>query len=471
MHRAMMKKLKNLENPDPSFPYKHPHILHKNIAMSDSGSSSSDEERKLKALKKQAKKEKKEKKKSKPSKTSPPNSDAEEDNEATEALTPSSKKRKREIVPDEIEIDINLPEPASKKAARKAKKAKTQPPTANGAADPTDATTTTDAAVSGTLPDATKRSDHSVWIGNLPWSANRDLILTFLTTNAEIKPSDITRIHMPAPKAPPRPNWTDDKPQNKGFAYVDFASELAMYAAIALTETRMDNRPLLIKNSKNFEGRPDKPKDDGTTTYATDGTGKGAKRAPGTQEPKAPSRKVFVGNLAFETSKEDLESHFAPCGTVEHIHMATFEDSGKSKGFAWVSFEDIEAATCAVKGFIHQVDDAGKKRKWKLNKLMGRELRCEFAEDGSTRYQKRFGKEKGGDVKIFDDGDEGSVHPSRRQRPAGSEGRGRGGGGGGGFKPRGKVDPRSIASGKAHANAPRASAAIVESKGKKTTFE
>ncbi|PVI02906.1 RNA-binding domain-containing protein, partial [Periconia macrospinosa] len=442
--------------------------------MSDYDSSSSDEEKKLKALKKAAKKEKKEKKDKKKSKSS--TADAEEDNEAATALTPSSsKKRKRELIPEEIEIDVNLPEPASKKAARKAKKLKSQPTPTNtnteGAADST-TTTAPDAEKSGTAPDPTKRSAHSVWIGNLPWTATKDLLLTFLTTNADIKPEDITRIHMPAPKAPPRPNWTTEKPQNKGFAYVDFANELAMYSAIALTETRMDNRPLLIKNSKNFEGRPDKPKDgaeNGMTTYAADG--KGAKRGGGAGgEAKAPNQKVFVGNLAFETSKEDLETHFAPCGAVEHIHMATFEDSGKSKGFAWVTFGDIEAATCAVKGFVFQTDDAGKKRKWKLNKLMGRDLRCEFAEDGTTRYQKRFG---GGDsTKVFEDGDEENVHPSRRQRPFKSEGRGGGGGGGGGggFKPRAKVDPRNIAPGKAHANAPRASAAIVESQGTKTTF-
>src|SRR4051812_19137633 len=75
------------------------------------------------------KKDKKEKKDKKRSKTESNNEvdmpDASEEAPAETAETP--KKRKREILPDELEIDVNLPEPASKKAARKAKKAKLNP--------------------------------------------------------------------------------------------------------------------------------------------------------------------------------------------------------------------------------------------------------------------------------------------------------------------------------------------------------
>ncbi|KAF9741817.1 hypothetical protein PMIN02_005666 [Paraphaeosphaeria minitans] len=388
-----------------------------------------------------------------------------EDEDDAQTDEKPSKKRKREVLPSEIEIDITAPEPASKKAAReakrKAKKAKTAP---------TPSTTTDRAAADAPATTAetaeAKRSDFSVWIGNLPWSATKETLRTFLTENTEIKDDEITRIHMPAPKAPPRPNWTDAKPTNKGFAYVDFATELAMYSAIALTETRMDRRPLLIKNSKNFEGRPDKPKED---QHDRDTTLRGGKEA------KAPSKKIFVGNLGFETSKEDLEAHFGQCGAVENIHMATFEDTGKCKGFAWVTFEELDAASAAVKGFVYQKDpdakkskandegegegDKSKKRKFRLNKLLGRDLRCEFAEDGTTRYQKRYGKKP-------DDG------------ASGGEGRGFGRPQRGGkpFNPRNnfgerKVDPRTIAPGSAHMNAPRASAAIVKSEGKKTTFD
>lgn len=413
---------------------------------------------------KRSKGEKKEKKKSKKEIIE---QDVEDDSK-------SSKKRKREALPEEIEIDVNLPEPASKKAARKAKKSKTQPTTSGATSGTEDAKPETQAGEQSEAKDqAGKRSEHSVWIGNLPWTATKDTLRAFLTENAEIKAEEITRVHMPAPKQPPRPNWVSEKPQNKGFAYVDFSTQLAMYSAIALTETRLDRRALLIKNSKNFEGRPDKPKTEEEINGAKD---KG-------KELKAPSRKIFVGNLAFETSKEDLEEHFGQCGSVEHIHMATFEDSGKSKGYAWVTFEDIEAATSAVKGYIYKgpsaskdeaEDDAdmhgkSKKRKFRLNKLMGRDLRCEFAEDSTTRYNKRFGKEKKedqADAIVEDDSNQPFQHRKKPYTLPGKLHRQQGK-----FGSRGKIDPRSIKSGAAHTNAPRASAAIVESKGKKTTFD
>jgi RNA recognition motif-containing protein len=396
--------------------------------------------------------------------------------ENLDANIKTPKKRKRDELPSEIEIDVSAPEPASKKAARKAKKAKTTSTsraTGSTAADGTPKESSGTDAGDGN-EHTEKRSEYGVWVGNLPWSATKETLRTFLTEESEIKDADITRVHMPPPKTAPRPEWRGAKPQNRGFAYVDFSTQLAMYSAIALTETKMDGRPLLIKNAKNFEGRPDKPQAEADMLYPK---GKGGERTA-----KAPSKKVFVGNLAFETSKEDLLEHFGQCGVVEDVHMATFEDSGKSKGFAWVTFEDVKAATSAVNGWVYKFVDSGKKkaegdseddeirnkgkkRKWKLNRLMGRDLRCEFAEDSTTRYQKRFGKEPREESKDFA-GDDANVHPQRKGRPFAAAGKPSGRP----YQPRGKVDPRTIRPGAAHANAPRASAAIVQHTGKKTTF-
>ncbi|KAF2114633.1 hypothetical protein BDV96DRAFT_494457 [Lophiotrema nucula] len=380
-----------------------------------------------------------------------------------------SKKRKREALPDEIEVDVDLPEPLSKKALRRAKKGKPNPPPAT--ADDSDAEEKPSAEKSSTEKKAAQRSEFGVWIGNLPWSATADTLKAFLASNSDITAEQITRIHMPAPTKPPNPRWTT-KPLNRGFAYVDFDTQLAMYSAIALTETKMDGRPLLIKNAKNFEGRPEKPKEEETAD----------------KNGKPPNKRVFVGNLGFDVTKEDLTAHFGQCGELADIHMATFEDSGKCKGYAWVTFEDIEAAKSAVKGYIFKEgtskkskkDDSdeevdrgkkGKQRKWLLNKLQGRELRCEFAEDATTRYNKRHGKEKPAHVdgmhpdrmmQFDEDAEAHTFDPKAKQKQRQKQQ----------WQPKGaNADPRSIKPGAAHTNAPRASHAIVESKGKKITFE
>jgi RNA recognition motif-containing protein len=410
------------------------------------------------------KKDKKERSKSKKSKREDVEPTATEDTTADasdDASTTPAKKRKRETLPDEIAIDVSLPEPSSKKAARKLKKAKLNP----------DAEATTDGKPAADAEDkdkSAKRSDFGVWIGNLPWSATKESLRKFLEENAEMKTEQITRVHLPPPTKPVNPNWTT-KPLNKGFAYVDFSTELAMYSAIALTETKMDGRALLIKNAKSFEGRPDKPK---TAEEQDTGRNKGAVKSA-----HPPNKRVFVGNLSFDVTKEDLQAHYSQCGPIENLHMATFEDSGKCKGYAWVTFGDVEAATSAVKGFILKTeaeikrekkgkagsDDeedeikSNKKRKWLLNRLNGREMRCEFAEDATTRYNKRYGKEK--EPEAVD-----GVNPDRWKNFSK-------GGGKKEWQPRPKVDARTIPSGAAHSNAQRASQAIVAAEGKKTKFE
>ncbi|KAH7402277.1 hypothetical protein DE146DRAFT_461374 [Phaeosphaeria sp. MPI-PUGE-AT-0046c] len=411
---------------------------------------------------KKEKKVKKERSKSKRSKSEVAEAVATEDlNEAVE--TPANK-RKRDALPDEIEIDVSLPEPASKKEARRLKKAKLNPPT--------ETVGKTDGKAAGDAEDkdkTAKRSDYGVWIGNLPWSATKESLRNFLVEHAEMKEEHITRVHMPPPTKPVNPNWTT-KPLNKGFAYVDFSTELAMYSAIALTETKMDGRALLIKNAKSFEGRPDKPK---TEEEQDSGRGKGAAKPS-----HPPNKRVFIGNLSFDVTKEDLQAHYSQCGPIEMLHVATFEDSGKCKGYAWVTFGDVESATSAVKGFIFKTeteiqrekkgkatsdndeDDAdapksNKRRKWLLNRLNGRELRCEFAEDSTTRYNKRYGKDR--EAEAVD-----GVNPDRWKNFSKPKRE---------WKPREKVDARTIPSGAAHSSAQRASQAIVQAQGKKTTFE
>lgn len=451
--------------------------------MSDTEMSSEEEVKRVIKKEKKVKKDKKEKKSSKPKTEAKSNSDNED------AETPA-KKRKREALPDEIVVDVALPEPASKKAARAAKKAKLNPKSAVVGDKDASADATTDGAADAKKGEE-KRSEFGVWVGNLPWSATKDSLRTFIMENTEIKTEQITRVHMPPSTKPVPAHWTT-KPNNKGFAYVDFSTELAMYACIGLTETKMDGRALLIKNAKSFEGRPDKPKAEAEESGAR---GKPVVKAGA----HPPNKRVFVGNLSFDVTKEDLEAHYRPCGTVDNIHMATFEDSGKCKGYAWVTFGDVEAATCAVQGFVMktegdlkamkkkdaedaddddtEVKKSNKRRKWLLNKLNGREMRCEFAEDSTTRYNKRYGKDKpaapidgvnpdrwknfGGD----NDRQSGRREPREPRAPRPPRQ------GPNSIQPGEKVDPRSIKSGSAHMNAQRASQTIVEGKGKKTTFE
>ncbi|KAK3996773.1 putative RNA-binding protein [Cladorrhinum sp. PSN332] len=263
----------------------------------------------------------------------------------------SSKKRKTQI--EEIEVDLNLPEPPSKKAKRLLKKGKALPakPKSDDEDDEGDLKITVNG--DGTKKKEKKeRSPYGVWIGNLRFTVSKAELRQWLIENSGGSITDelITRVNLPTkkPDAAPGPK----KPtENRGFAYVDFATYEANVAAIALSETEWNRRKLLIKDAKSFDGRPKKEDEPAPVDNTGNGAGK-TSAAAARNTSASTSTKIFVGNLSFAVTEDDLREHFSKCGPIRWVKVATFEDTGKCKGYGWVNFEEPEAAQWAVKGFV-----------------------------------------------------------------------------------------------------------------------
>ena len=392
---------------------------------------------------------------------------------------PPSKKRKRDNKPfSELEVDIAAPEPPSKKALRRAKKGRPSTTTVEKSklASSDESSPDSEDEPTEATSETPRRSDHGIWIGNLPWTATKADIQTFFTRNENIKDADITRVHMPGPsQTTVNASRQRIKPQNKGFAYVDFSTEETHKIAIGLSETLLTGRRVLIKDAKSFEGRPVKPKEEENK-----------------QSGNPPSKRIFVGNLQFDVTQDELREHFSRCGDIATVFVATFEDSGKCKGYAWVTFEEVSSAEKAVRGWVEWEEDASdeaedepttkkkdkKPRKWWVNRLKGRQLRMEFAEDQSVRYKKRFGRSKEGtngaaadqnsieEVKddVKKDWNQPARHEStrtdhKREQRSGADRR---------FEK--KVDARTIKPRAALAGVQRLTGAIVAGTGKKVVF-
>lgn len=60
------------------------------------------------------------------------------------------------------------------------------------------------------------------------------------------------------------------------------------------------------------------------------------------------SNKVFVGGLSWGTDDSSLHSAFAPFGTVSEAKVITDRDTGRSRGFGFVTFESSDAASAAI---------------------------------------------------------------------------------------------------------------------------
>src|SRR5271170_4955690 len=114
--------------------------------------------------------------------------------------------------------------------------------------------------------------------------------------------------------------------------------------------------------------------------------------------------KLYVGNLSFKTTEDDLRSHFGQFGTVADVYVAMDKMTGRPRGFAFVTMGTAEEAKAAGE---------------KINgtELGGRQLTVNEARPKEDRPGGGFGG--GGGGRGFGGG-------------GGGGGRGFGGGGGGG---------------------------------------
>ncbi|KIL70378.1 hypothetical protein M378DRAFT_175623 [Amanita muscaria Koide BX008] len=248
---------------------------------------------------------------------------------------------------------------------------------------------------SGDTSDTNSKRQNSVWVGNLAFKTTVEDLKSFFAGAGEI-----TRVNMPT-KAGPAPAR---KPENRGFAYVDFSTPEGKSAAITLSERPLTGRKLLIKDGDDFTGRP-KPAESGESGVATPKTTTLSKTAQkilkSQKQPPGPT--LFLGNLGFETTEADitemLDAHHhlgkkprtsdrgaepkdipgkiaQANGWIRKVRMGTFEDSGLCKGFAFVDFVSTENATSALvnpKNYL----------------LNGRKLVIEYASPDAVRQQSR----------------------------------------------------------------------------------
>ena len=189
----------------------------------------------------------------------------------------------------------------------------------------------------------------------LPWSVAHVMWLFFCPVRAQAffaEFGDVTTVRIPVHM---------DTGRRKGMAFVEFKSPASATAALAKDQAEMMGRYLNVSLSTST-GRPS--------------------TAPRSQElsEKPPGCKtVFVGNLSWQASEEDLRAVFAECGEVNNVRIAWDQEQDRSKGFGHVEFESEESVEAAVKC-------AGKE-------VAGRAIRVDYA---PVRERKSFGGDGGG---------------------------------------------------------------------------
>jgi nucleolin len=228
-------------------------------------------------------------------------------------------------------------------------------------------------------PDADKKE---LFVGNIPFSMSEDRIGEVFSEYGEV-----TNIKLPQ---------QDGRP--KGFGFVEFADHASAAKAMkGLASKEFDGRTLKL----NFSGGKPPARDGGDFG--------GRQQSFGGDGGDSAATTLFVGNLGFNTSQDQLREIFSGCGDIKDVRIAQNEE-GRSRGFAHIEFESNDGAKAALALNGTSVD--------------GREVRLDLSNSGGGRGG-RGGR----------GGDRGGFRGGRGGDRGGFRGGDRGGfGGRGGFR-------------------------------------
>jgi cold-inducible RNA-binding protein len=98
------------------------------------------------------------------------------------------------------------------------------------------------------------------------------------------------------------------------------------------------------------------------------------------------STKLYVGNLSFEATENDLRDMLSEHGPVNEVNVITDRMTGRPRGFAFVTMNTPEGAAAAIQK-LNGTEWKG--RALTVNEARPREERSEGGGHGGTRYSNR----------------------------------------------------------------------------------
>lgn len=170
-----------------------------------------------------------------------------------------------------------------------------------------------------------------VYVGNLAWKTSWQDLKDHFSSVGPVKYADILR-------------EGGSGSRSKGCGIVEYETAEAAAAAIqCLNHTNLDGRQIFVREDReDFElkGEVDPQSDPNLRMHKRP-------RGSGVQTPITLGRRVWVGNLNFETTWQELKDHFKAAGHVSHADIIVNPD-GQSKGCGIVEFESPSDALRAI---------------------------------------------------------------------------------------------------------------------------
>ncbi|XP_037831056.1 RNA-binding protein 39 isoform X2 [Kryptolebias marmoratus] len=126
--------------------------------------------------------------------------------------------------------------------------------------------------------------------------------------------------------------------RSKGIAYIEFVEASSVPLAIGLTGQRLLGVPIIVQASQAEKNR----------AAAAAAAAAAVAAANTMQKVTSGPRRLYVGSLHFNITKEMLRGIFEPFGRVENIQLMMDSENGCSKGYGFITFADAESAKKAL---------------------------------------------------------------------------------------------------------------------------
>ena len=218
---------------------------------------------------------------------------------------------------------------------------------------------------SGNNHSSQSKSGHNeLFVKNLSFKSSEDSLYTFFGEYGEVE-----NVKM----------LTDrNTGRSKGIAFVRFASADSAKAVIDAGQLELDGRSLTCDYSNNKETSRRSGGDyNNNRESSSNYTSRPQKSFNNYSDYNGEKYTIFVGNLGFRTSEQNVSKFFSECGNVVGVRIAKGED-GRSRGFCHVDFDSKDAVDSAM-GFTGR-------------SLDGREIRV----DESTAKSGGGNRDRGG---------------------------------------------------------------------------
>ncbi|KAI2473503.1 splicing factor, CC1-like protein [Annulohypoxylon bovei var. microspora] len=118
--------------------------------------------------------------------------------------------------------------------------------------------------------------------------------------------------------------------RSKGVGYVEFKNEDSVTAALQLTGQKLLGIPVIVQLTEAEKNRQ---------VRTTEGSG--------THANSIPFHRLYVGNIHFSITEQDLQNVFEPFGELEFVQLQK-DDTGRSRGYGFVQFREADQAREAL---------------------------------------------------------------------------------------------------------------------------